>query len=51
MPAPRMMVEAIFFNIFKLDCHNIGRGITMRYTSVETFEANDTQMMGLETAA
>jgi hypothetical protein len=51
IPAPRTIVEAIFFNTFKLDCHNMGRGIAMRYISVETLEANDTQMMGLEMAA
>lgn len=41
-----MTVEAIFFNIFKLDYHNMGRIIVMRYSSVETFDANDTQTMG-----
>lgn len=50
-PAPRIIVDAIFFSSRKLDDHSIGRGIEMRYMSVATFDANETQMMGLEMAA
>jgi hypothetical protein len=46
-----MKVDAIFFIIFKLDPHSMGRGMAMRYISVETFAANDTHTMGLEMAA
>lgn len=45
------MVDAIFLIIFKLDPHNMGRGIMMRYMSVQTLAANDTQIMGREIAA
>lgn len=45
------MVEAIFFGIFRLDRHSMGSGIEIRYKSVETLEANETQTMGREMAA
>lgn len=45
------MVYAIFFIVFKPDCHNMGIGIPIRYISVDTFAANETQMMGLDMAA
>lgn len=51
MPAPRTIVEAIFLIIFKLEPHSIGSGIRMRYISVHILAANDTQIIGLETAA
>lgn len=51
MPAPRMMVAAIFFKSFNLDSQSRGMGINMRYISVETFAANEAQIIGLDTAA
>lgn len=51
MPAPRTMVDAIFFSGRKLDCQSIGSGIDMRYKSVEALAVKDVQTIGLEIAA
>ena len=45
------MLEAIFFMVFRLDPHSIGRGMAIRYMSVETLEAKEAQTMGFEMAA
>jgi hypothetical protein len=50
-PAPSMKVDAIFFTVPRREPHSIGRGIDIRYISVEIFAANDTQITGFETAA
>ena len=51
IPEPRTILEAIFFMVFKLDPQSIGRGMAIRYMSVETLEANEAQTMGFEMAA
>jgi hypothetical protein len=50
MPAPRTMLDAIFLASFKEDPQSMGRGINIKYMSVETFAAKEVQMIGLDTA-
>lgn len=45
------MLEAIFFASLKVDFQSIGRGMSIRYISVETLAANDVQTIGREMAA
>lgn len=45
------MVAAIFLRSFSRDFQSMGMGISMRYISVETLEAKEDQMMGLDMAA
>lgn len=51
IPALRTMVEAIFLISLRVDSQSSGMGIRIRYMSVETFAANDVQMIGKEMAA
>lgn len=50
-PALSTSVAATFFKSLKLDFHSIGIGKSKIRTSVDTFETNDTQRIGFETAA
>jgi hypothetical protein len=45
------MLEAIFFMVFRLDPQSMGRGMAIKYMSVETLEANEAQTIGFEIAA
>jgi hypothetical protein len=45
------MVDAIFFISLRLDFQSMGIGMVIRYMSVETFAAKETQTIGLDTAA
>lgn len=50
-PGLSTIVTAIFCNSCSFDFHRMGMGIRNRYTSVETFEMNGTQMIGFDIPA
>ena len=50
-PAQSTRLDKIFLKVFKVDCQSIGKGIRMRYRSVETLQMNETQMINRDSAA
>ena len=50
IPAPRTNDEAIFWEMRRPDRHSIGKGIMMRYMSVEILAAKEDQTMAREIA-